>query len=563
MGGGGNTTTTQRTELDPRMNDMLWGTESRTLKPGVQPTYAMGNWVDTGPGGMEWRNDAASDRMTNPDSDYEITKTPGIVDHYRQIFEAGQNGANYAGLNPTQTGALNAQAEFLGGQGALAGYNAQNAVGNYLVNNLLSGQSGGNSMPTSHSVAGSYGVGGPVYGRDAMPTAAAVPQVQSDGGYQDAMSQILSGQANNPMLGQISQDIANTTTQNLQRNVLPGIRSGAALAGGYGGSRQGVAEGLAISDMNNQLIQAQNQLYGQAHEAAQGRMAQMTGQLSAQDLAAQQANAANSLAAQGQANDWLLGNRGIDAQMANASASMANAAANRDVSMARLAFDQNQANIANALTGAGVLGSAAQIPLQNMQGLYNVGTTFQGDQQNQLDAPFNNLGRFSGSLLPWSGLNATQVNTAPGGGGNMVGGAMGGALAGGQLGTMFAGGAANAAATGSMLGPWGALAGALVGAAASRSSRTYKNRITTVDVDDVLRKVGALEVDRWRYKPEIDDARVEHIGPYAEDFQESFGLGDGKSIPTVDALGVLFAAVKALAAKVEQLERRSTEVIDV
>ncbi len=443
--GGGNTTTTSRVELSPQMQAALYGSESRQLRQGVQPAYATGAWVDMGgDNGMVWQGDAASNRQINPDSDYDITRTPGLMDMFKSQYEA--NAAN-GGMNDMQRNALTAQADFLGGSGALEGYNAQRDVGNYLVNNLLSGQSGGGSaMPTSHSIAGSYGVGGTSYGRDPMPTAAAVPQVQSDGGYSDAMSQILSGQANNPMLGQISQDIANTTTQNLQRNVLPGIRSGAALAGGYGGSRQGVAEGLAISDMNNQLIQAQNQLYGQAHEAAQGRMAQMTGQLSAQDLAAQQANAANSLAAQGQANDWLLGNRGIDAQMAQASASMANSASNRDLGFAELAFKQRQADISNALTGAGVLGSASQIPLSNMQGLYNVGNTFQG-------APMQNLQQYSQNLLPWSGLGATQVNTQPGGGGNPIGGAMGGALAGAQLGSVVP-----VIGTG-----WGALGGAALG----------------------------------------------------------------------------------------------------
>ena len=47
--------------------------------------------------------------------------------------EAGQNGANYAGMNQMQANALLGQANYLGSDASLAGYNAQNAVGNYLI----------------------------------------------------------------------------------------------------------------------------------------------------------------------------------------------------------------------------------------------------------------------------------------------------------------------------------------------------------------------------------------------------------------------------------------------
>ena len=482
--GGGDVTNTQRTELDPRMNNMLYGTETRQLRSGVEPIYGQGAWVNQGAdSGGFWDPLARSVNPINPDSDYDITRTPGLVDYFQQQFQSGQNGANYAGLNGMQTNALNSQANYLGSPAALAGYNAQNAVGNYLVNGLLGngnqvrslsgsapttyGASGG-STPAPTTTAGAGPTSASKYGEWAMPSATSVPQVASDGGYQDAMSQVLSGTPNNPYLQQISGDIANQATQNFQRNVLPSIQAGAALAGGYGGSRQGIAEGLAMSDLNNQILQNQNQLYGTAYENAAQRQAAMTGQLSAQNLAASQANAANSLAGQQQANDWVLGNRGIAAQESQAAASSANALNSYNLGMAQLGFQQQQAAIQNALTGAGLLQSNSQVPLSNLQGLYNVGTTFQTDQQNQLNAPMQNLQQYSQNLLPWSGLGATTSQTQPGGGGNAAAGALGGAMAGGQLGTMFAGGAANAAATGSMLGPYGAAAGALLGLLASR-----------------------------------------------------------------------------------------------
>ena len=55
-----------------------------------------------------------------------------------------------------------------------------------------------------------------------------------------------------------------------------------------------------------------------------------------------------------------------------------------------------------------------------------------------------------------------------------------------------------------------------------------------------------LRVERWNYKPEVDLGNETHIGPYAEEFKEKFGVGDGRTINMIDAIGVLFAAVKGL-----------------
>lgn len=60
------------------------------------------------------------------------------------------------------------------------------------------------------------------------------------------------------MAGQISQGV----TDHLQRNLLPGIRSSASMAGGLGGSRQGIAEGIAIGDSAKGLSSSLAGLYG-------------------------------------------------------------------------------------------------------------------------------------------------------------------------------------------------------------------------------------------------------------------------------------------------------------
>lgn len=89
--------------------------------------------------------------------------------------------------------------------------------------------------------------------------------------------------------------------------------------------------------------------------------------------------------------------------------------------------------------------------------------------------------------------------------------------------------------------------------AAAMSSRDYKEH--NAPASDVLDKVAGLSVERWRYKPHLvgEPNPAEHIGPYAEDFRAAFGLGDGKTINYVDAIGVLFKAVQELTAEVRAL----------
>jgi hypothetical protein len=146
-----------------------------------------------------------------------------------------------------------------------------------------------------------------------------------------ALTRLLSGQPDNPYLSAMNQaninqslqgynDALSSAANTLTRQVLPGIRSGGVLAGQYGGSRQGIAEGVALGDLNTQLAQnarnlsqsamdSGNQLFGNAYEGAQNRMAttadtlaglamQNSQENAGRDLQAQQSNASNDLGAQ-------------------------------------------------------------------------------------------------------------------------------------------------------------------------------------------------------------------------------------------------------------------------
>lgn len=96
----------------------------------------------------------------------------------------------------------------------------------------------------------------------------------------NALSSLLSGRVNTSALDPVADNAMRRMTENFNEQVMPGIRGGAVASGQYGGSRQGVAEGLAtkglnygISDMlanmyNNAFNTAQQNQYGTANNLA-------------------------------------------------------------------------------------------------------------------------------------------------------------------------------------------------------------------------------------------------------------------------------------------------------
>ena len=81
---------------------------------------------------------------------------------------------------------------------------------------------------------------------------------------------------------QNTQNLANALTaqsnQNLAQNVMPQINQGAQLAGQYGSSRQGIAEGLAAGNAQSGLNTSIAGLYSQAYGQDQNFYTQQRGQ---------------------------------------------------------------------------------------------------------------------------------------------------------------------------------------------------------------------------------------------------------------------------------------------
>ena len=85
------------------------------------------------------------------------------------------------------------------------------------------------------------------------------------------------------------------------------------------------------------------------------------------------------------------------------------------------------------------------------------------------------------------------------------------------------------------------------------SSVYLKERFSPVDLTGVLDKVRDVDVSQWSYK---SDLNISHIGPTAEVFFELFGLGQNElSICTIDADGIVLAAIQALDKKIEEREQ--------
>ena len=90
------------------------------------------------------------------------------------------------------------------------------------------------------------------------------------------------------------------------------------------------------------------------------------------------------------------------------------------------------------------------------------------------------------------------------------------------------------------------------------SSKSFKENFGKVDVGAVLEKLVAMPIQTWFYKASHEEGQ--HMGPFAEDFAATFGLGkDEQHITTVDESGVALAAIQGLNTKVESENARLRE----
>jgi hypothetical protein len=277
----------------------------------------------------------------------------------------------------------------------------------------------------------------------------------------------------NPFLGQMANAMTNKVTENLNRNIMPGIRSAATATGGYGGSRQGVVESNVINDANQGLSNALAGMYMGDYNSQMGRNLQQYGmdqgynmglgnlflgnRNSDQNFALGLGNL--GLGFQNSNNAYELGAGNLALGNKNSDQNFALGAGNLDLGYqnSNNAYDLGAGNLAlgnknadqNFALGVGNLGLGIQNSNQNFytqqrgqdlqqvglgadifsqgtegmldqgQGMYNLGLTAQ-------QAPWQTLTGFANTSSPYTGYGSTTQDQSGSAGAGFLGGAIGG-----------------------------------------------------------------------------------------------------------------------------------------
>lgn len=354
--GGGNTTTTQKADPWEGVQPYLanaYAQAAGLYAPGQGPAYYPG-------------------QMT-PDTTWQTTA--GLKDIANTALSQGKSLGNEAYLN-----------QFKMGDAA----NNSIAIGRDQLNK---------------GTAGMYDLAGQLNG-GSYGTANAMNQLTQAGDF-----------GNNPAFQAALSSAIRPVTQNFQEQVMPAIQQGAQAAGQMGGSRQGIAEGIAARGYQDTVGDISANMGNQAY--AQGLQAlQSAGQLGA-GMTAQQGGLLSGMAGLG-SNMYGTGLTGLGQNL--------------------------------ALTGG-----VQQAGLTPGQAVAGVGAQYEGMQQDQINA---NMAKYNyGQNLPYTMisdylamLNGAQGGSTTaqqsGGGSNRAMGALGGAASGAAMGTAIAPGMGTAIGAG-------------------------------------------------------------------------------------------------------------------
>lgn len=368
----------------------------------------------------------------------------GLIGQYQQLGQQPRSDAanNFA----------NANANYLSNYGGADLDVTRNAALNAIQGNsaptMTAAQSNASPSAGATAALGAYATGSPI-NAPSQNNINLSPTFQSllGGGNTDKLMQSL--QAGNALTNaQFAQNTQNVT-DNLQRSILPGIRSGAIASGQFGGSRQGIAEGLAISDATKQMNNANTQigLANSANTAAQLAGSYENGQnralSAAQGLSGQQYQTAFQDASTRNQAEFMNVQNVADYGKYNAGLAQNNAQFNASQGQQNNQFNaglQQQAGLANQNAQ---LGTNAQ---NNSSSLAGAGllSGLLGGASSAVNANDNwNLTRAQGvnSLLqPYLSGAPTQNGVSSNSGAAALGGGLAGLSLGNSLGGLLGGG---------------------------------------------------------------------------------------------------------------------------
>jgi hypothetical protein len=394
------------------------------------------------------------------------------------LLQQTSNFANqYKNLSPQEQQLLSDYQTTLGGRDV--GIENMQGLGSNLQNDLTSGRYNTNFSDVGNTdysnIDAAKAEAAQAEAAQAEATLSDLINARSAQGVLDptsSLSQILKGDpTTNPYLAQMNQASINQAMQgyndalqNANQTLLPQIKQDAFASGQYGGSRQGIAEGILgqqlginARDLGQRAMDTGAQLYGGAFENAQQRMAAAAGDLNAQAAQNEQFNAsslndiskfnagalnnmrqfnADNQQAVNLANMQALNNMG----QFNATNSLQNAQYNADLGLKNrsMSMEQAQNNLNNALQAYNT-GKATYADVTSAQdALYGAQTDAEKTQmQRYLDMLNIQQGVYGGA----SGLggSSTATNTGGGGSSSTMGNILGGLSGATGLLSMFKG----------------------------------------------------------------------------------------------------------------------------
>jgi hypothetical protein len=202
---------------------------------------------------------------------------------------------------------------------------------------------------------------------------------------QELMSRVLGNRLEDFQLGY--ENTRDDMTRTLQRDWLPGVRSGAGLAGQYGSSRQGIAEGVAMGDAFKHLTdygKSFNNEYGQAYEGAGQNIANTLANLGrdyAQTYESGAANTANTISNLGR--DYSQAYQAKSLGLSNTISNLLDTIGNTQAQTNLGAYGQGLNAQQNAMQMAPNIAQLGMLP-GKVQG--GVGSALDAFRQQQIDA---------------------------------------------------------------------------------------------------------------------------------------------------------------------------------
>lgn len=289
--------------------------------------------------------------------------------------------------------------------------------------------------------------------------------------YRPALQRALSGQVDlAPIQGmieaagknignQFNQTVADATSQ-FNESVLPNIRGDAITAGGYGGSRQQIAQGLSAGKLQqelarqagmgrDQLARLSANLYGEAMSRAQQLQAQAALQTQNLDEDSRRARVGEVLSGLGLAEQSQNARAGQVMQSLNISEQSRDNRMKQVLAGLGLQEQSRQGRMNSAMQTAGMMPGLINMPMQWGQMVNQIGMQRQGQRQSELDdqvarynynrdLPYQNLQRYgyllTGAGNPGGSSTSTQAQQQSR---NVGAGAVGGAMTGASMGSMF------------------------------------------------------------------------------------------------------------------------------